>query len=86
LLKGFVGTGILFMGKAWVAPITSMVIELQLTSSFFNGGLLFSLIVLLGLAGISLWAFLLLVQAYLAVPGSFGGKLTDLFLSSAAGV
>ncbi|KAI9631808.1 transmembrane amino acid transporter protein-domain-containing protein [Dioszegia hungarica] len=55
LLKGFVGTGVLFMGKA-----------------FFNGGLLFSLIVLLALAGISLWAFLLLVQAYLAVPGSFG--------------
>lgn len=55
LLKGFVGTGILFMGKA-----------------FFNGGILFSSIVMLAIAGISLWSFLLLVQAYMKVPGSFG--------------
>ncbi|KAL7424323.1 hypothetical protein Q5752_000005 [Cryptotrichosporon argae] len=55
LLKGFVGTGILFMGKA-----------------FFNGGILFSSIVLLSIAGISLWSFLLLVQTYMKVPGSFG--------------
>ncbi|WVQ66001.1 uncharacterized protein L199_004179 [Kwoniella botswanensis] len=55
LLKGFVGTGILFMGKA-----------------FFNGGILFSTIVMLAIAGISLWSFLLLVEAYMHVPGSFG--------------
>ncbi|WWC88877.1 uncharacterized protein L201_003792 [Kwoniella dendrophila CBS 6074] len=55
LLKGFVGTGILFMGKA-----------------FFNGGILFSAIVMLAIAGISLWSFLLLVEAYMHVPGSFG--------------
>ncbi|KAK4685254.1 solute carrier family 36 (proton-coupled amino acid transporter), partial [Tremellales sp. Uapishka_1] len=55
LLKGFVGTGILFMGKA-----------------FFNGGILFSAIVLLSIAGISLWSFLLLVETYMVVPGSFG--------------
>ncbi|WVO15887.1 hypothetical protein L204_103552 [Cryptococcus depauperatus] len=55
LLKGFVGTGVLFMGKA-----------------FFNGGILFSSIVMLAIAGISLWSFLLLIQAYMIVPGSFG--------------
>ncbi|ODN95920.1 solute carrier family 36 (proton-coupled amino acid transporter) [Cryptococcus wingfieldii CBS 7118] len=55
LLKGFVGTGILFMGKA-----------------FFNGGILFSAIVMVAIAMISLWSFLLLVEAYMAVPGSFG--------------
>jgi hypothetical protein len=55
LLKGFVGTGILFMGKA-----------------FFNGGIVFSTIVLLAIAMISLWSFLLLTKTYLVVPGSFG--------------
>ncbi|WVQ72930.1 hypothetical protein IAR50_002492 [Cryptococcus sp. DSM 104548] len=55
LLKGFVGTGILFMGKA-----------------FFNGGILFSAVVMVAIAMISLWSFLLLVEAYMAVPGSFG--------------
>lgn len=55
LLKGFVGTGVLFMGKA-----------------FFNGGILFSAIVLLSVGFISLWSFLLLVKTRLIVPGSFG--------------
>lgn len=55
LLKGFVGTGVLFLGKA-----------------FFNGGILFSTIVLLGIAAISLWSFLLLVKTRLVIPGSFG--------------
>ncbi|KAI5450432.1 hypothetical protein NCC49_003055 [Naganishia albida] len=55
LLKGFVGTGVLFLGKA-----------------FFNGGILFSAIVMLLIAGISLWSFLLLVKTRLVVPGSFG--------------
>ncbi|CAO1639344.1 unnamed protein product [Sympodiomycopsis kandeliae] len=61
LLKSFVGTGILFLGKA-----------------FFNGGLLFSSVVLCIVATISLCSFLLLVKANLRVPGSFGdmgGKL-----------
>lgn len=55
LLKGFVGTGVLFLGKA-----------------FFNGGILFSTIVMLGIAGISLWSFLLLVKTRLVMPGGFG--------------
>jgi proton-coupled amino acid transporter len=55
LLKGFVGTGVLFMGKA-----------------FFNGGILFSTVVLLAIAAISLWSFLLLVETWMKVPGSFG--------------
>lgn len=55
LLKGFVGTGVLFMGKA-----------------FFNGGILFSAVVLLTVGFISLWSFLLLVKTRLIVPGSFG--------------
>lgn len=55
LLKGFVGTGVLFMGKA-----------------FFNGGILFSAVVLLAVGFISLWSFLLLVKTRLIVPGSFG--------------
>lgn len=55
LLKSFVGTGILFLGKA-----------------FFNGGLLFSIVVLTSVAMISLVSFLLLVKANLKVPASFG--------------
>lgn len=68
LLKGFVGTGVLFMGKA-----------------FFNGGksvrhfgltigILFSTVVLIAIALISLWSFLLLIQTWMKVPGSFGGQ------------
>jgi len=48
----------------------------NLTRRFFNGGLLFSTIVLLLIAAISLWAFLLLTKTYLVVPGSFGGELS----------
>lgn len=55
LLKSFVGTGILFLGKA-----------------FFNGGLLFSTLVMLMIAGISLFAFLLLVQANQKLHAGFG--------------
>ena len=55
LLKSFVGTGILFLGKA-----------------FMNGGLLFSTLVLCGVAMISLVSFLLLVKANLQHPASFG--------------
>lgn len=55
LLKSFVGTGILFLGKA-----------------FFNGGILFSTIVLCVIAAVSLWSFLLLVQVNLKHPVGFG--------------
>ncbi|EEB94745.1 hypothetical protein MPER_06393 [Moniliophthora perniciosa FA553] len=51
----FVGTGVLFLGKA-----------------FFNGGILFSAIVFIFIALISLHSFLLLVKAKLVIPGSFG--------------
>lgn len=55
LLKSFVGTGVLFLGRA-----------------FANGGMLFSTIVMLSIAMISLYSFLLLVECRLVVPGSFG--------------
>ncbi|GAA5974316.1 hypothetical protein JCM11641_006731 [Rhodosporidiobolus odoratus] len=55
LLKSFVGTGVLFLGKA-----------------FFNGGILFSAIVLCFIAMISLYSFLLLVECRLVIHGSFG--------------
>ncbi|BGP19323.1 hypothetical protein JCM10213v2_007412 [Rhodosporidiobolus nylandii] len=55
LLKSFVGTGVLFLGKA-----------------FFNGGILFSTIVLCLIAMISLYSFLLLVETRLVIHGSFG--------------
>ena len=42
-------------------------------SSFFNGGLIFSTVVMLAIAAISLYSFLLLTKTYLVVPGSFGG-------------
>jgi len=55
LLKSFVGTGVLFLPKA-----------------FLNGGMLFSSLVLLGVAALSYYCFLLLVSTRLAVPASFG--------------
>ncbi|GJN93680.1 hypothetical protein Rhopal_006737-T1 [Rhodotorula paludigena] len=55
LLKSFVGTGVLFLGKA-----------------FYNGGILFSTVVLCFIAMISLYSFLLLVEASQVVHGSFG--------------
>ena len=55
LLKSFVGTGVLFLGKA-----------------FFNGGILFSTVVLSAIALISLWSFLLLVKVNLNYPVGFG--------------
>ncbi|BGP50944.1 hypothetical protein JCM10450v2_006870 [Rhodotorula kratochvilovae] len=68
LLKSFVGTGVLFLGKAWVDSVYL----------FFNGGILFSTIVLCFIAMVSLFSFLLLVETRQVVPGSFGdigGKL-----------
>ncbi|KAM0748258.1 hypothetical protein T439DRAFT_328239 [Meredithblackwellia eburnea MCA 4105] len=55
LLKSFVGTGVLFLGKA-----------------FYNGGIVFSTVVLCFIAMTSLYSFLLLVETRLVVPGSFG--------------
>jgi proton-coupled amino acid transporter len=56
LLKSFVGTGVLFLPKA-----------------FLNGGMLFSSLVLLAVAALSYYCFILLVTTRIAVPASFGG-------------
>ncbi|KAJ7067280.1 transmembrane amino acid transporter protein-domain-containing protein [Mycena amicta] len=55
LLKAFVGTGVLFLGKG-----------------FYNGGLLFSSLLFVFIAFISLYSFLLLVYTKFVVSGSFG--------------
>ncbi|KAF2262538.1 hypothetical protein CC78DRAFT_569703 [Lojkania enalia] len=55
LLKSFVGTGVLFLPRA-----------------FLNGGMLFSNLVLLGVAGLSYYCFVLLVSTRLIVEHSFG--------------
>ena len=55
LLKAFMGTGVLFLPKA-----------------FFNGGMLFSSLVLLGVSLLSYYCFVLLVNTRLRVDGSFG--------------
>ncbi|MCJ1448313.1 MAG: neutral amino acid transporter [Stictis urceolatum] len=55
LLKSFVGTGVLFLPRA-----------------FLNGGMLFSSLVLLGVAALSYYCFILLVTTRLNVEGSFG--------------
>ncbi|KAL8854191.1 MAG: hypothetical protein Q9221_000905 [Calogaya cf. arnoldii] len=75
LLKSFVGTGVLFLPKAYL-----------------NGGMMFSNLVLLGVAALSYYCFILLVDTRLKVEGSFGdmggilyGKwLRTLILSSVA--
>ncbi|KAL8997887.1 MAG: hypothetical protein Q9169_002969 [Polycauliona sp. 2 TL-2023] len=75
LLKSFVGTGVLFLPKAYL-----------------NGGMMFSNLVLLGVAALSYYCFILLVDTRLKVEGSFGdmggilyGKwLRNLILSSVA--
>lgn len=75
LLKSFVGTGVLFLPKAYL-----------------NGGMLFSNLVLLGVAALSYYCFILLVTTRLKVEASFGdmggilyGKwLRTLILSSVA--
>lgn len=55
LLKSFVGTGVLFLPRA-----------------FLNGGLVFSSVVLVAVAALSYWCFILLVNTRLKVEGSFG--------------
>lgn len=75
LLKSFVGTGVLFLPKAYL-----------------NGGMMFSNLILLGVAMLSYYCFILLVSTRLKVEGSFGdmggilyGKwLRILILSSVA--
>lgn len=55
LLKSFIGTGVLFLPKAYL-----------------NGGMMFSNIVLLGVASLSYYCFILLVNTRLKIEGSFG--------------
>jgi solute carrier family 36 (proton-coupled amino acid transporter) len=55
LLKSFVGTGVLFLPRA-----------------FMSGGMLFSSLVLLGIAALSYFCFILLVDTRLKVEASFG--------------
>lgn len=55
LLKSFVGTGVLFLPKA-----------------FLNGGMLFSNVVLLIMAAVTYFCFILLVQTHEKIGGSFG--------------
>lgn len=55
LLKSFVGTGVLFLPKA-----------------FLNGGMLFSCLLLIGIACLSYYCFLLLCSTRIKVPLSFG--------------
>jgi proton-coupled amino acid transporter len=55
LLKSFVGTGVLFLPKAYL-----------------NGGMLFSNLVLLFVAALSYYCFVLLVNTRIKVEGSFG--------------
>lgn len=62
LLKSFVGTGVLFLPKA-----------------FLNGGMIFSSAVLLFVAALSYYCFLLLCSTRLVVPASFGGMGKKLY-------
>lgn len=55
LLKSFVGTGVLFLPRA-----------------FYNGGMGFSFLILLVLAGLSYYCFILLVNVRSKVPVSYG--------------
>lgn len=55
LLKSFVGTGVLFLPRA-----------------FLNGGMLFSSLVLLGVAMLSFYCFILLINTRTKVEASFG--------------
>ncbi|KAG5660698.1 hypothetical protein KAF25_003304 [Fusarium avenaceum] len=55
LLKSFVGTGVLFLPRAYL-----------------NGGMLFSNLILFGVAALSYYCFVLLVKTQLKIGGSFG--------------
>ena len=75
LLKSFVGTGVLFLPKAYL-----------------NGGMMFSNLVILGVAVLSYYCFILLVNTRLKIDASFGDmggilygrKMRTLILSSIA--
>lgn len=62
LLKSFVGTGVLFLPKA-----------------FLNGGMLFSCLIMLTVAWLSYYCFLLLCSTRIKVPASFGGMGLKLY-------
>lgn len=62
LLKSFVGTGVLFLPKA-----------------FLNGGMLFSTLVLLFVAALSYYCFILLVNTRIQHTHSFGGMGDKLY-------
>ncbi|KAK5110814.1 hypothetical protein LTR62_005525 [Meristemomyces frigidus] len=62
LLKSFVGTGVLFLPRAYL-----------------NGGMLFSNLVLLAIALLSYYCFLLLVATRLKVHASFGDMGAEIF-------
>ena len=62
LLKSFVGTGVLFLPRAYL-----------------NGGMLFSNLVLLGVALVSFHCFMLLVSTRQKVDGSFGDMGGELY-------
>jgi len=55
---------------------SSALLPCQTRSRFYNGGILFSSLVLVFIALVSLWSFLLLVKTKFVVSGSFGGTST----------
>lgn len=55
LLKAFIGTGVLFLPKAYL-----------------NGGMAFSNVILIALAVLNTWCFILLINTHEKIGGSFG--------------
>ena len=55
-------------------------VELIFPVSFFNGGILFSSLLFIVIAVVSLYSFLLLVKTKFVVSGSFGGNLVFEYL------
>lgn len=51
-----------------------MEVSSRLQPAELTPGILFSTVVMLSIAAISLWSFLLLVKTWMKVPGSFGGE------------
>jgi len=61
---------------SWARRRCSVIISFRtvlMVFSFYNGGLLFSLVVFVIISAISLYSFLLLAKVKSVVPGSFGG-------------
>lgn len=65
--KGSVKSAVLLLLKSFVGTGV-----LFLPKAFKNGGMLFCILLLLAVAGISYWCFVLLVRARMQVNGSFG--------------